>query len=718
MKPIIITIALVLLAATGLLAQKNKADEHYKLFQYDRAIPLYEKYVQTNTGDYGALKNLASCYQLTNNVDKAAEIFKTIVSLREANPDDLFQLIQLLRIQQNIAEAKLYAQKYQLQAPGPKADNLLKSLDRYEEFKKTEGNYIMTNKTPGYKSSVYGGQKYRGKLIVTAENNQATTSNWTGRGYTDIFTTDESFGKLTLFAKEVMTRVDDGTPAFTDNGNTMYYTSVHDDFVKNGNINTQKLKIAVARYEGSKWVAATDFPYNSVQYKTAHPAINADGNILVFDSDMPGGKGGMDLYVCTRQGNGWSQPQNLSALNTSENELFPTFGSNGELFFSSDGLPGLGGLDLFTAKKSGSDFDSPENLKAPFNSSYDDFCLFTENGLATGYLSSNRFEDPQIDHVVYFEKTMPATPAKTVGIVISVLDKYTRTPLPYVTVVIKDKSGQSFHQGLTDPEGKIALDELPEGEYRIQGTLNNVSTTLAKVTMEDFNNTTIVKELLHNDPRFTLAGIVVDTRTQNTLEGVLIVCTNNSSGAVKKLTTRPDGKFFFQLEQNSDFEIQGHKKGWLSSETAEKTTQGLDRSQQLYVNLELKIEQPTTRGTIILKKIHYDYDKCDIRPDAAVELNRLVQLMNDYPDMTIELSSHTDSRGSDAYNLTLSQCRAESAVKYLIAQGIQSNRMNAKGYGETRLLNKCGNNIACSDAEHQENRRTEFTILSCNTCPR
>lgn len=186
----------------------------------------------------------------------------------------------------------------------------------------------------------------------------------------------------------------------------------------------------------------------------------------------------------------------------------------------------------------------------------------------------------------------------------------------------------------------------------------------------------------------------------------------------KKMTTGADGKFFFQLEQNSDFEVQGTKKGWLSSEMAEKTTKGLDRSQQLYVNLELKIEQPVIKGTITLKKIHYSYDKCDIRPDAAAELNRLVKLMNDYPDMIIELSSHTDARGSDEYNIRLSQCRAESAVNYLINQGISTSRMKAIGYGETRLVNGCRNGVTCTDIQHEENRRTEFTILSCDSCPK
>jgi outer membrane protein OmpA-like peptidoglycan-associated protein len=129
------------------------------------------------------------------------------------------------------------------------------------------------------------------------------------------------------------------------------------------------------------------------------------------------------------------------------------------------------------------------------------------------------------------------------------------------------------------------------------------------------------------------------------------------------------------------------------------------------------MQQPKQAAVIRLDKIYYDYDKYNIKPMAAEELNRLVKLMNDFPDMTIELSSHTDSRGSDSYNLVLSQNRADAAVAYIIGKGIAKNRITAKGYGETKLVNECANGVPCSEQKHQENRRTEFTILSCPSCP-
>jgi peptidoglycan-associated lipoprotein len=138
----------------------------------------------------------------------------------------------------------------------------------------------------------------------------------------------------------------------------------------------------------------------------------------------------------------------------------------------------------------------------------------------------------------------------------------------------------------------------------------------------------------------------------------------------------------------------------------------------LYVKIKLSMQQPTANKVIKLDKIYYDFDKCDIKPRSAEELDRLVKLMNDYPDMIVELSSHTDSRGAADYNMSLSQCRADSAVTYIVKKGISKSRIVAIGYGETRLVNECSDGVTCTEEQHQANRRTEFKIISCTTCPK
>ncbi len=565
--------------------------------------------------------------------------------------------------------------------------------------------YSITNLTQKHKYSVYAMTKQNGKWYVTT-----SVSAQKGKTYTDIYLTDSLLKNIAPFAKEIMTGLDDGTPVF--DGNTMYYTSVYADFKDEGNSMSKRLKIESAVRKGGVWKKTNDFPFNSPEYRTAHPAITRDGTMMVFASDMQGGKGGMDLYYSMKRGNTWQKPQNISNLNSSGNEVFPVFDDEGNLTYSSDSLGGLGGLDLFSSKCSGGNFYNPVHLPDPLNSEYDDFYLYSENGLKSGYLSSNRVGKHTKDDILYF-----TAPNKQPNIFsVSVLDKYTRTPLPYAMVTIKDASGQVFHRGMTGPDGVFTFDDLPNGIYSIQGVLNDISTNQVQITEEDFSSGKAGCELYHNDPRFTLAGMAINSRDNTPLNGVEIICLNTTTDKTKSVVTQEDGAFFFQLEQNSNFVVQGSKEGWFSSEMVEKTTKGLDRSTQLYVNIKLQIEKPVNNGTIALRQIRYDYNQTAIRQDAIPDLNRIIKLLKDYPDMTIELSSHTDSRGSEDYNLQLSQARAIAAVNYLVKQGISKKRLIPKGYGESKLLNRCKNHIECTEQEHEENRRTEFTVLSCLSC--
>jgi outer membrane protein OmpA-like peptidoglycan-associated protein/tetratricopeptide (TPR) repeat protein len=725
MKKIILFLVL-LLNVTAMFAQKKEADENVRLLDYNKAIPLYVKYLNTNSTDDDALHQLARCYKITNRITEGIATYKQLVALNKANAADYFELVKLLQIAQNIDEAKTFAKTYQELEPGNKANVMKESLDNYDKYLATADKYKMTNKTLAYDYSVRSALPYKGQILVTAENKKNNTDKSTGGNYTDVFTTDKSFTKLEKFASNLWDDDDDCVPSFSPDGNTMYFTCVNPNSEKSGNLKTYNMHIMSSTLDGSKWTKAVELPFNSNTIQSAHAAVSKSGNLMVFSSNRSGGKGGMDLYYSTLSGTSWSSPVNITNLNTFGNELFPVF--NGEdLVFSSNGLPGLGGLDLYKSKFNGNTgFGAPENLKAPFNSSYDDMSLSTADDFNTGYITSNRNGNPQQDDVYYFEKNgvtpIPEAPKAKVGskgLKIVVKDKYTSTPLPYVSVIVKDEKGNEIQKGLTDENGLVIIDEIECGTYKIQGELNGVTTSIAKVSADDCNTSGpyIEKELLHNDPRFTLRGIVRDATANRPLEGVKVTLKNETNGIEKTITTKADGKFFFQLEQKSNFSVKGEKPKWLSSERAEVTTMGLDRSAELYVDLSLKMYEPTANAVIQLKNIFYDLNKSDIKPKSETELNNLVKLMNDYPDMKIELASHTDCRNTDDYNRALSQRRSESATAYLITKGISKDRIVAKGYGESKLINRCADGVQCSEDEHQINRRTEFTILSCTTCP-
>lgn len=208
---------------------------------------------------------------------------------------------------------------------------------------------------------------------------------------------------------------------------------------------------------------------------------------------------------------------------------------------------------------------------------------------------------------------------------------------------------------------------------------------------------------------FTLSGIVVDKVTQLPIAGVMIELLDKETGKKESVTTEADGKFTFKLKANSDYEVVGTKESYFTN-TEKVTTKGKTASEDMFVKLRMEMEQIIVDKPIVLENIYYDLDKWNIRADAAIELDKLVIIMKDNPTIKIELSSHTDSRANDDYNMVLSQKRAESAVEYLVAHGVARSRMTAKGYGETKLVNKCSNDVPCSEPEHQQNRRTEFKV--------
>ncbi|GAB3010183.1 hypothetical protein GCM10027051_09700 [Niabella terrae] len=307
----------------------------------------------------------------------------------------------------------------------------------------------------------------------------------------------------------------------------------------------------------------------------------------------------------------------------------------------------------------------------------------------------------------------PEPPAAYKNLMVVVMDKPTGKPLDGVTVKIMRQGDRNYTEALTDESGSIPLiRDIDRGIYTITGTKNGVATTAASITIDEFTgkNKTIHKELIHNDLRFSLAGRTVTKNAQSPLPFIQTSLTNEDLGVARQQSSDSVGHFNYQLEHNTDYNVFAQHKGYFSNKE-KVSTRGLNRSEVIYVNLELEVVELKQGNSIIVKDIYYDYDKWDIRPDAARVLDNLVQNLKDNPGIRIELSSYTDSRGSDAYNMTLSQRRADAAVQYLVSRGITADRLEAKGYGETKLLNECSNGVNCSETQHQKNRRTEMKVL-------
>lgn len=303
-------------------------------------------------------------------------------------------------------------------------------------------------------------------------------------------------------------------------------------------------------------------------------------------------------------------------------------------------------------------------------------------------------------------------------IIVTVKDKFTGMPVDEVSVNLTDENGKILQTLKTSKNGKVTFVNREPGVYGINGDRWGIRTSTESVQKTEFEKKgNIYKELLYEDPGFILEGTAIECGNKDRLmAGVEVELTNKETGKIEKATTDVQGKFSFHLKSNADYSVLGSKDGYYSN-MEDISTKGLDRNKTLYVRLKLCVEQLEVGKTFVLRNIYYDFDKCNIRNDASKELDHLVDIMKQYKNMTIELSSHTDQRGTAEYNQKLSQCRAESAVEYLVKHGIDKSRMTAIGYGESKLLQDCSGVTGCpSDSKgdcdcHQNNRRTEVKII-------
>ena len=299
------------------------------------------------------------------------------------------------------------------------------------------------------------------------------------------------------------------------------------------------------------------------------------------------------------------------------------------------------------------------------------------------------------------------------NVTVTARDKFTNQILPDTDVVMEDAEGNIVQSGTTNSYGTVVFTSVQKGDYTIKGKLYDVdlaTNTVDKEEFKDCGENPIQKEILYTDSNFVLKGNAVACNTTTPLDGASVVLKNDSSQ--KSTLTDTKGDFMFHVKQVATYSIYGKKDGFFSQTETIKTND-YDRNKTLFIQLEICMEKADCGKAIALENIHYDLDKYFIREDAKPELNRLVQFMNDNPTVRVEVSSHTDSRGSDAYNQTLSQNRASAAVDYLVSQGIARTRLSGVGYGETQLLNNCSNGVECSEADHQMNRRTEMKVI----CP-
>jgi len=599
------------------------------------------------------------------------------------------------------------------------------------------------------------------------------THAWTGNPFTELFKVsakpinkDEGcgyfeYGTPKKFSENINSKYHDAAVTFTNGGKTIYFTrnNFSEGKVGKSDDGTVMLKVYSASTTdgGANWADLASLPFNSDEYSVAHPTLSDDGSFLYFSSDMPGGYGGMDLYFSEKESGNWGPPLNMGpAINTEGNEVFPYYHQNGKLYFSSDGQIGLGGLDIyFVEKKEEGEWSEVENLGFPINTNADDFgIVFNEQG-SCGHFSSDREGGAGRDDIYGFRKI--ATPVE-----ILVYDAETKEPIVGATVF--DSCKETTEE--TNEEGKINFDMKMNlccnFTANFEGYIENAEEGCTKEII--LGDKVFVEIALERDVQFSIEGIVFDQLTGLPLENATVSLVNDCGEEEQTFTTDDSGQYNFELKEDCCYTVRGSKEKYLADKATNQCTRDLDEATILQVNLNLMPTEsglagnddavavgprfdtdkgiytnpdgsptdgvigdvtykdgipqdafvPTTGadGSLsFLLNIYYDFNQSYIRDDEVSDLNLLYDLMADNSEYVVEISSHTDSRGSFAYNELLSQRRADSVVRWLTEKGIDRARLISMGYGEKINVNDCRNNIPCSEQEHQLNRRTEFKIV-------
>ena len=521
---------------------------------------------------------------------------------------------------------------------------------------------------------------------------------------TEVVSETPALTKAEIFSRTLNTKYHEGPMTFTKDQNFIVFTRNNSSKGKSGKSSdgVRKLKLYTSVNKNGKWVDIQEIPFNSNEYSVGHPAFSADNTKMYFASDMPGGYGGTDIYVVEFNNGQWGTPVNMGKeINTEGNEMFPFAAEDDNLYFSSDGHEGLGGLDVFVAElKDGIAYRGVQNVGAPINSEKDDFGFITDKSHTTGFVSSNRKKGVSDDDIYAFRRS-----CKQLNIL--VYDAKTSTPLENADVRIL-RNGINQELRMTNVQGQtdICLESNMEYEFKAikEGyALNSIRFSTLTQSPKPVMNVSIYLEKSENT---LVKGVVKTEVNQKPATGVKVTLRNEKDKSEQTVTTGPDGGYEFDMKPNSPYTITAQKDRYATKKT--QLTKTKRKSTIVTDSLGIYGE-----GDIFqLKNIYYDLNKFFIRADAARELDHVLAILNEYPQMKVELRSHTDARATDAYNIRLSENRARAAMDYLVSRGITPSRLLARGYGESEIVNGCVDGVNCSENEHQQNRRTEFKILA------
>lgn len=724
---ILILLSLFALISIDANAQKEglnvkRADKFYDDFNFSSALDYYKKADSKHPDNIYIKGRIGNCYRFLSKIGEAEKWYGAV-----ANADGSDNIFKFYYAQSLIANGRydegqnMYNAYYvsidkpELQVFDPE-EKLFVENDKYI-VKLEEFNSVYEDFAPiKIKDNLYFISNRQNPVFAQAQD------VWSERPFTQIYTVnlaDTAKGKkpaAQLYNKGVSKQYHEGPMSWDRSLNDLYITRTNYAKGKatkgeNREVNLKIFKMAYVPTTGDFGSMLVDnIAFDSKNYSVCYPSITADGNYMVFASDMPGGFGGLDLYVAENQGGTWVNPLNLGEkINTPGNDAYPFIMPDGLLFFASDGHLGIGGYDIYSAElQNDGTFGNVTNLRPPVNTQYDDFGFWTSDGYAEGYFSSNRPSKFGGDDIYSFKKKAYMLTAK-------IYDSKSEQVLDSVKVTLTNLDTKEKIILYTNTSGMVENKIDPFTNYSIRIEKKGFLPEEAKFSTID--DEVYAEVPLVRDFGIVLEVTVIDADTKEEIPAAQVDLISLLAATTETNTANAYGKTTFMLDKNVEYRIRASKKTTgdeiYLAVSKDFNSYRIESPANLYTTIELR--KVNRNQEIKIDNIYYDLGKYDIRKDAEPELNKLIKILDDNPGMEIELSSHTDCRGSGKSNALLSSNRAQAAVNYLIKKGIDYKRLTATGYGETKLTNDCacedGVQSKCTEEEHQQNRRTVFSIL-------
>ncbi len=641
---ILFCITLIIAFSFNVYPQKEKvkiADKKYDNYAYIDAIKTYEKVAEKGYKSADMFKKLGNSYYFNAELEQAAKWYGELFAVytTDLEPEYYFRYAQSLRsIGQNDKANELLELFNQKSGNDSRGRLFMKNVNYLDAIKANSGRYKIEDAGINSIYSDYGTAFFSNEIVFASARDTGSLGQrkhkWTNQYFTNLYAANLGENmipeKPQKFDKKINSKFHESTPAFTKDGKTMYFTrNNYLDGKKGKDANKITLiKIYKAILENDSWSNITELPFNSDNYSVAHPALSPDGKTLYFASDMPGTVGLSDLFKVQINDNGtFGIPVNLgNTINTEGRETFPFVNDENEIYFASDGHPGLGGLDVFvsTINPNGT-FEEVQNVGADINSPKDDFAYLIDTKSRRGFFTSNR-------------------------------------------------------------DGGLGYDDI----YKFLEQ--------KKITCQQL-----------------LYGEITDLATAELLPDAKVTLFDNQFNILNTTISDDKGNYSFTVECGKTYYVRAQKPEYT---TKEQMIVIANENGKTY--LPIALENAKCKVTIgddlgkcfNIKMIYFDLDKSNIRQEAAFDLEKILDVLNQNPTMKLDIRSHTDSRQTFKYNEALSDRRAVSTINWLIKNGVNANRLTGKGYGETQLVNKCADDVECTEDEHQLNRRSEFIITA------